>query len=356
MSPHILFISRNYPPQVGGLEQFSYNLIRPFEAKGQARKIVLARGRRHLAWFFPHALIRAVFLIRTLGLRRVHLCDALLAPIGVALKELTTARITVTVHGLDVIYPNPLYQGLVPRCVSRMDAVVCVSRATRALCLDRGVSPDKCRVIPNSVDTAALHAPQPRRRSREAVASTWNLSLEGKTLLITVGRLIERKGVAWFTAYVMPRLDNHYVYVIVGDGPEASTIRQMIVDRGLEGRVRLTGRLTSGAHNQLLQAAHMFIMPNIQIPGDFEGFGIAVLEAGCCGLPVVASDIEGLTDSVIHGKTGYRVAERDAEGFRKAIEGMSLPREDIRRVVKERFDRRVVHEMYRQFFKLPDSG
>jgi len=65
----------------------------------------------------------------------------------------------------------------------------------------------------------------------------------------------------------------------------------------------------------LMNAADAFIMPNISIPDDVEGFGISALEAGACGLPVIASNIQGIRDAILDGITGYLVGERDVAGY-----------------------------------------
>jgi glycosyltransferase involved in cell wall biosynthesis len=62
------------------------------------------------------------------------------------------------------------------------------------------------------------------------------------------------------------------------------------------------------------------------------------LEAGSCGLPVVASDIQGLRDAVINGKTGYLVGEGGVEGFVSRITGMNLDKDQIREIVNSKFN------------------
>jgi len=140
--------------------------------------------------------------------------------------------------------------------------------------------------------------------------------------------------VAWFAEKVMPRLDGSYLYVVAGEGPERGTI-QKIVDRcNLQGRVLLLGEVSDEDRKLIYNASDIFIMPNITVPGDVEGFGIVALEAGSCGLPVVASNIQGLRDAVINGKTGYLVGEGDVEGFVSRITDMSLEKDQINEIKK----------------------
>ena len=166
MSEKILFITRNYPPKVGGLEEYSYHLIREFEFLEAACKITLSKSKKHLLWFFPYALLKALYIIPKYSIRHVHLCDGLLAPIGLILKKLTKVRVSATIHGLDITYSNPLYQRIIPRCVERLDRIVCVSHATRRQLLKRTQIPCKnCAVIPNGIVPDRFHIPQSKNRS-----------------------------------------------------------------------------------------------------------------------------------------------------------------------------------------------
>jgi phosphatidyl-myo-inositol dimannoside synthase len=60
-------------------------------------------------------------------------------------------------------------------------------------------------------------------------------------------------------------------------------------------------------------------MPNVPVSGDIEGFGVVMLEAGLCGMPVVAADLEGISDVIRDGRNGHLVPSRDAEAFAAAI-------------------------------------
>ncbi len=82
----------------------------------------------------------------------------------------------------------------------------------------------------------------------------------------------------------------------------------------------------------------IWFLPNITVPGNVEGFGIVALEAESCGLPVIASNIQGLRDAVISGKTGYLVGEGGVEGFLEKIESMNLEKDQIREIVNSKFN------------------
>ena len=154
---------------------------------------------------------------------------------------------------------------------------------------------------------------------------------------------------AWFVEHVMPHLDASYCYLVAGNGPDYTSIKTLVERYGLGDRVCLLGRISDEEKKVVYNASDIFIMPNITIRGDVEGFGIVALEAGSCGLPVVASNIQGLKDAVIDGKTGYLVEERDVDGFVGRITGMDLDKEQIREIVNSTFDWAKIYKDYRTF-------
>jgi glycosyltransferase involved in cell wall biosynthesis len=355
LKPEILFITRNYPPQVGGIETYSYELIRSFEEHHTVLKIILGKPKKHLVWFIPYAFFKAFQQIKRGNVRRVHLCDGLLSPLGMLLKWFLPVRVSVTIHGLDITYGNSLYQSVVPRCTARLDKVICVSNHTQMECIQRGIPADKCLVILNGVNSAGLEILQPRDECRFDLERRLGVALQGKTILLTVGRLVPRKGVAWFVKEVMPHLDGSYLYLVVGDGPESKLISSLVRQFRLESRVFLMGRITERNRNRLFHSSDVFIMPNVQIDGDVEGFGIAAIEAGVCGLPVIASDMQGLRDAVLDGKTGFLVQAGEVQGFIDRIRKMDLDRDDIRSLTIETFDWQKIVQRYRQALGLCGS-
>jgi glycosyltransferase involved in cell wall biosynthesis len=99
----------------------------------------------------------------------------------------------------------------------------------------------------------------------------------------------------------------------------------------------------------------MFIMPNITVPGDVEGFGIVAIEAGSCGLPVIASNLQGIRDAVLDGQSGILVEERNANAYMTAIQNMQLDREQIRTTVISTFNWATIYDQYYETL-VPDTN
>jgi phosphatidylinositol alpha-1,6-mannosyltransferase len=130
---------------------------------------------------------------------------------------------------------------------------------------------------------------------------------------------VKRKGFEWFIENVMPRLPEDVHYWLAGDGPEHGTIQAAIDRNRLNERVRLLGRVTDTELAHLYRGADLFVMPNIPVPGDMEGFGVVMLEAGQCGTPAVAARLEGIRDVITDGENGHLVEPEAPEGFIEAI-------------------------------------
>ena len=124
-------------------------------------------------------------------------------------------------------------------------------------------------------------------------------------------------------------IDDSYVYVIAGDGPERAQISRAIADRGLEGRVVLLGMIEDDEKEWLLRNSRLFIMPNIPVQGDVEGFGLVLIEAASMGLMAIASDLDGIPDAVIPGETAILVPPGNPGAFVVAIAAASPDRRRV---------------------------
>jgi glycosyltransferase involved in cell wall biosynthesis/ubiquinone/menaquinone biosynthesis C-methylase UbiE len=316
----ILFITRKYPPAVGGMEKLSYEMT---QAVGRIvpSHVIAWRGPR---WGWPmftaFAFFAGLWACLTAPVRFIHMSDPVIAPLGLLLSKLTGRRWGLTAHGLDILYPNRLYQATVIPCVRRADAVIAISQAAREACLSKGIAPERCVMIPVGLEIPP-HEPDVYL-ARERLRIGRGLELAHHRVLLTVGRLVPRKGVAWFLSAVLPRLAVAYpdvLYLIAGDGPARPSIRQMIRQGKLQDRVALMSHVSDETLADLYACATLFVMPNVPVPGDMEGFGIVAIEAASRGVPVVASRLEGISDALADGENGVLLPPEDADAWVSAI-------------------------------------
>jgi len=322
---------------VGGMQRVALKLHESLSAKASANgtlsyDTVLLRS----AWKTLHAKVplflgRAAWRIGRAVWRDsvdvVLFSSMVTAALAVPLRGLLRrngVRTAAIVHGLDVTTPFPPYQWFVPKVFNALDAILPVSRATRQACLDRGATADQLCVVPNGIDVGRFRPPtdrsQARSRLQEALDAPASSPPPEGLLLSSVGRQVKRKGTAWFIDNVMPQLPADVHYWVAGDGPQLPAIRDAIDRHDLHGRVRVLGRISNEDLAHLYRGSDLFVMPNVPVEDDMEGFGIVLLEAGQCGTPAIAARLEGIQDVITDGVNGHLVAPVDPEAFVAAIQ------------------------------------
>jgi phosphatidylinositol alpha-1,6-mannosyltransferase len=245
---------------------------------------------------------------------------ALAVPLRNILKRngIVTASI---VNGLDATTPAWPYPAIVRRSFDALDVVLPISTATANACYSRGLSPAKTTVVPLGIRLDRFMSPGDRREARANLLRHFpQIAGSASLVLCTVGRLVPRKGVEWFVSNVMPNLPADVVYVVAGDGPDRARVEQAIAKHNLRTRVILAGAVTDSTLETIYHGADLFVMPNVPVANDMEGFGLVLLEAALCGLPAIASRLEGITDVISEGENGVLVESGKASEFASAID------------------------------------
>lgn len=322
MDKTVLFITRKYPPITGGMEKMAYELYSILQKYDI--NIILLAWKMSNRWLFaalPLLFIRAVANLLFRDINIIYIQDGLLAPLGFLLKKIFKKPCLITIHGLDITFPNIIYQSIIPFFVKRFDQIVCVSEATRKECLKRGIPGEKISVIPNGIPDN-LFIEEERENIRDRLSFSLPYPIYEKKILLSVGRMIQRKGFDWFIENVISDLweqRKDFLYIIIGRGQRKDIIKKLIIKKGLNECVYVKDQINDDGLRLIINAAHIFIVPNIPVTGDIEGFGIVALEAASCGVPVIASDLEGLKDAVRNGENGLFVNPMDKEGYVKQI-------------------------------------
>lgn len=358
----VLYISHSHPPEdapldnMGGMQRVSVQLS---ESLAQDSSIQLRCLVQKTAW--KGIEIKTIgFLLKLLILlprvEREWKPDVILFSSMVTAsmarwlrKRVDVPMVTIN-HGQDVTMPYGWYQRHVRKIFEAIDGVISVSSATREASIERGMLASKGVALPNgihvndflpkgesewSVDSVKqlLEIPeaQAKRRIKELKASAraglerqLGISLGAEPLLLSVGRQVKRKGHAWFIEEVLPKMDDACNYILIGDGPEHQRIQDILKqkaslfrEKGI--RVYVLGRQEDDVVHKAYAASDLFLMPNIKVPGDMEGFGIVLLEANIHFTPVLCADLEGMRDVVEQGVNGYKVPTKQIDEYVKYI-------------------------------------
>lgn len=345
----ILFISRAYPPVVGGIENQNYELSQWLGKIAIVKTIANTRGKKFLPIFLPYALLRALILAPFYD--AVLLGDGVLGIVGWKIKLFFPKKpVLCVVHGLDLTFQSAFYQTVwVKFFLKKLDRLIAVGNETVRVALGKGIAPDRITFIPNGVDTTKHF----HEISRDRLCEVLGIDISNKKVILTSGRLARRKGVAWFITHVMPKLDPSVLYVVAGNGPDKENIQQAVAAANMSDRVKLLGYVDDDVRDVLMNTCDLFIQPNIKVPGDMEGFGISVIEAASCKLPVLAARLEGLQDAIKDGKNGFLIEPENADAYAAKINELlkddTLRKtfgEGARQFVIENYDWKIIAQLY----------
>jgi glycosyltransferase involved in cell wall biosynthesis len=235
-----------------------------------------------------------------------------LLPLAWLLARVSGAHLTLIIHGIEAWSPSTKF--LVRKLACRIDSLVAVSAFTaQRFSRWAGVSSERATVLPNSVDLDQFR-PQPREPRLVA-----RYGLQSRKVLLTVGRLAAAEQYKGFDQVVelMPalhKLDPAIKYLIVGDGDDRPRLEQKVRTLGLSDNVVFAGHIAEAEKVAHYNLADLYVMPS-----SGEGFGIVLIEAAACGIPVIGSRIDGSREALLDGKLGRLVDPRSAKELMKAI-------------------------------------
>jgi len=193
---------------------------------------------------------------------------------------------------------------LLPRIYRGAAAIIANSHHTKILLQNLGVEASKIHIIHPGVHIQSFCT------SSEAVQLIRQKHhLGAAPVLLTVGRMQRRKGQD-MVIQALPRIRQkmpHVKYVMVGTGEELASLSTLTQELGVQDSVVFAGGVPDQELAAYYAACDVFIMPNRQIGGDIEGFGIVYLEAGAAGKPVIGGKSGGTDDAIVDGVTGIRI-------------------------------------------------
>ena len=262
-------------------------------------------GLRGFVWqifYFLEATVLARHLGQ-IGADRLH-CHFADAPCTVAMlaSALTGLPFSFTLHGpSDLMQPESWQLG---EKIARADFVSCISHFARSQCMLFSQPADwpKLRVVHCGVRPDRYGPPDQKGNDANRID------------LVFVGRLAPVKGLrVLIDALVAARGANPHLHLtLIGDGPDRAALESLA--RPLERSVGLAGALSQAEVADALKTADIFVLPSFA-----EGVPVVLMEAMATGLPVIATQVAGVSELVTHGETGCLVPPGDAESLREAI-------------------------------------
>ncbi len=307
--PAICFVTRKWPPAMGGMETYCLRLSEELAALCSVERIVLPglpNGQRPGLWAHLRFGLSTAYRLLVQRSEAVvfHFGDMSIWPLALSARmRAPKTRIVLSAHGTDVSYPRrgglkgTLY-GLYLRAGGFLlkNALVLANSATTAQETGR-YGFRHVQIIPLASDIQCTNGYQ------------------GSNRLLFSGRLVKRKGLAWFVQEVLPRLPASIGVDVAGTVWDASEAKALD-----DERVTLLGRLDREELTRRYAEALCVIVPNIDVAeGEFEGFGLVATEAAAAGGVVLAADHSGLREAVLDDQTGFLLPSGDASTWEARI-------------------------------------
>ena len=244
------------------------------------------------------------------------------AVFGWAAKKLCRARLVTTFYGSELRWVKnslPFLKWFLRWAIRISDRVVAISTFTANDV--RSISDVPAEVIPYTVGLSDKSNIKDKKSKTD------------RPEILTVGRMVERKGVRYLIE-AMQKLPQARLEV-VGGGPLLPELKEQAKDVGVTDRVHFAGKVSEQELMEHYRRAAVYVQPGIiDSRGDTEMLGVVLLEAMHYGVPVIGSDLGGITDIIINEKTGLLVPQKDPKALAGAI-GRILEDEKLRqRLVK----------------------
>lgn len=354
----ILLVTEQFPPLIGGAAVYFYNIFKRFssdevivyttkrnEAAGFDRKQNL-RIIRGWIWSKPFSLFRissligpiylGIALFRCILKEKIEIihCGGVhpFGAYGLFFKRFFGIPYIVHTFGEEImIFKKNRFKKKVISCfLHNANKVTVFSEFMKRELIKLGLKEEDIVIISICVDSTIFMPRDCEDFKRE-------LNLCDKRIILTVARLVERKGhdvVIKSLPKVLEKVPNA-VYIIVGSGPMEDELKTLTKNLGLDRHVIFVGASSHDSIMDYYNSCDLFVMPNREIEdtGEIEGFGVVFLEANACGKPVIGGRSGGAEDAIIDGSTGILVDKvTDPDEVSKAILRLLLDEELSRRM------------------------
>lgn len=340
----ILCITNDFGPRAGGIETFVIGLIERLPhsrvivytsaqdgSESYDRKwledfgIEVHRDKAKILLPTPGVAFCVNALVRDRNISTVFFGAA--APLGLLAKGLRRSgakHIVALTHGHEVwwskVWPFSLAMRSISRNVNHLTYLGEFTRKAIAGSISSRAGQSMVKIAPG-IDTDHF-SPQDATQLRS------ELGLTNKKVIVSVGRLVHRKGqdvLIEAMPAIMQAVPDAQI-LMIGEGPYRSYLESRVKALGIQEKVTFIGRIQYAELPRYICVGDLFVMPSrSRLAGlEVEGLGIVYLEASACGLPVIAGNSGGAPDAVLEGETGLVVDGTDKTAVATAVAELLL--------------------------------
>ena len=340
-----LVITRNFPPEVGGMQNLMWGLTRSL-SKINMVKVFADYQKNHEIFdediSFSIERVRGPKLIRKF--RKSYLINnflknnknisGIISDHWKSLENINTnIKKICLIHSKEINHKKGSWlNNRMLRILNNINYVVANSNFTKNLAIDLGVNSEKIVVINPGIEPINS-IPQENINEAEKIYG-------GKTnRLITVSRFDKRKNHEK-VIMALRNLKEIYpdiIYVCIGYGDEEENIKKLVSELNLDNQVIFLKNISNDLKNALVASSNIFVMPSIVDKKSVEGFGIAYVEAAQFGIPSIGGKDGGASDAIVHDKTGLICDGNSLEDIYSSIDKLLKDRKykDYGKLAKE---------------------
>ena len=253
-------------------------------------------------YYNPINILKLTFLLKSYKPTIIHTHTYFTNTIG-RIAAIAARIPTIITHVHNTYWHYKARHRIIERLLSKYtDKVICCSNAVKNFVLQ------KERIAESKVETIYYGIVVDKFTKRNEIKRPRrNIGINERDLIITtVASLTDKKGHKYALRAIreISRVINNIKYLIVGDGPLKETLMQMVIELEIDENVIFAGKRRDVS--DLLNITDIFLLPSI-----IEGFGIALIEAMAASVPIVATNVGGVSEIIIDGTNGILVPPRD---------------------------------------------
>ncbi|OEY93521.1 glycosyl transferase [Acinetobacter proteolyticus] len=336
----ILIVTRNLPPLIGGMERLNWHIADELSkdhdvlliSHTKAKTIAPLKATFYGVTLDPLPLFLILAFIKTFWICLTQRPDILFAgsgltaPITVFWAKLFRKKSLVYIHGLDIKNDSRIYHLVWTPFIRAANHIITNSSPTRDLCIKKNIPSMKISIIhPGVTFPAKIQNHTVMQEMKE------KLNLNNKKILLSVGRLTERKGLSEFIEFSLPQIvknNPNVILLIAGDSANHALNKNMQTRNQLikiaqihniDQHLCFAGKVTDQELSSLFYLSSIHIFPVKHITNDPEGFGMVAIEAAAHGIPTIGFATGGVIDAVEQQKSGFLVESNNYQELSNVV-------------------------------------
>ena len=337
---NILIISTEFPPGPGGIGSHAFSIASGFQSHGWEVTVVTEQNyatdneiedfnknqKLNIIRLFPSPSLFTLF-VKIIKLMNVAIREKNRVIIGTGkhgswfafiVAKLLFKKCILIGHGTEFSISMSKKSKRINKFIySHANGLISVSDYTAEVTRKEGIRNKKMKIIHNGADGKNYF----KLDTKYIEEFKTNNSLVNQRIIVTVGNLSNRKGQEWVIRSLPNILKHHPTthYYCIGLPTLEHKLTELSKELGVENHVHIMGRLDLSEVRLWLNTCDLFAMTSVHDSGDFEGFGISVIEAALCGKTSIVTNESGVIESIVQNYTGFGVPERNPEAIAEKV-------------------------------------